>query len=50
MLINVRYTFTQDLRVLPMSQALIHVRNGNSILGSPTIPGYIVVLRMNVAF
>ena len=39
-LTNVYYSFIQDLRILSMSQALIHGRNRNSILGSPTIPGY----------
>ena len=33
-----------------MSQALIHERNRNSILGSTATPGYAVVLRMNVGF
>ena len=50
MLTNVYYTFIHGLRVLSMSQALIHVRNRNSILGSTTNPRYVVVLRMNVEF
>ena len=44
MLTNVYYTCTQDLRVLSMSQALIHVRNRNSILASPTTPGYLTII------
>ena len=39
MLTNVYYSFIQDLRVLSMSQALMHGRNRNSILGSQTTPG-----------
>ena len=50
MLTNVYYSFIQDLRVLSMSQALMHGRNRNSILGSPTTPGYVVALRMNFGF
>ena len=50
MLTNVYYSFIQDLRVLSMSHALIHGRNCNSILGSPTTPGYVMALRMNFGF
>ena len=31
-----------------MLQALTHGRNRNSILGSPTTPGYVVALRLNL--
>ena len=47
LLINVYYSFVQDLRVFSISQALIHGRNHNSILGLPTTPGYVLALRMN---
>ena len=50
MLTSVYYSFIQDSRILSLSQALIHGRNRNSILGSPATPGYVVVLRMNFDF
>ena len=47
LLTNIYCSFIQDLRVLSMPQALTHGRNHNSILGSPTTPGYVVALRLN---
>ena len=47
LLTNIYYSFTQDLRVLSMPQALTHGRNHNSTLCSPTTPGYVVALRLN---
>ena len=48
LLTNIYCSFIQDLRVLSMPQALTHGRNRNSILGSPTTPGYVVALRLRV--
>ena len=47
-LTSVYYTFIQDLRSLIYGSSSDTVRNRNSILGSLTIPRYVVVLRMNV--